>query len=362
MDKSAHIGAADSPVLDEIGVAAYQWAVRNGGLDAADPDRCADELGVRADELTAAIDTLNALHLLTPMAGSSVLLPNGPDAAIAALLGPTEDELRRAETELSRRRRNTEQVRSALSALSAVYFEARRQRNHDEAVDSLADKFAVRALLAELGANCRVELMACQPGGGRPPAALADALPRDLAMLERGVRIRSLYQHTARFHAPTQAYVEAVVEAGSEIRTLVELPGRMIVFDRQVAFLPHLRQPGGAVIVREESIVAHLCQSFEQAWANASEYRTGPLAAHESAEDIKRLITTLLGAGLKDDVIAKRAGLSVRSCRQHIAELLERLGARSRFQAGVIAARSGLLPPARPGALATETGDGVHGR
>ncbi|MGC0313402.1 hypothetical protein [Kitasatospora acidiphila] len=353
MGKSEQNGPADSPVIDESAVAAYRWAVRHGGLDAAELALGAGDLGLKTSELAASVDVLTALHLLTPVVGSSLLLPNGPDAAIAALLGPTEDELREAEAELKRRQRESERVRSSLSALSGIYFDARRQRNQDEAVDSLDDKFTVRTMLAEHGANCRSELMACQPGGARPPAALADALPRDLAMLERGIRIRTLYQHTARFHAATQAYVEAVTKAGSEIRTMAEIPGLMVIFDRQVAFLPHRQRPGGAVIVREESIVAHLCASFEQAWATASEYRTGPQAAHESAEDIKCLITTLLAAGLKDEVIAKRVGLSVRSCRQHIAELLDRMDARSRFQAGVIAARTGLL--------ATELGDGRQG-
>ncbi|MFF7634637.1 hypothetical protein ACFZB9_15980 [Kitasatospora sp. NPDC008050] len=46
-------------------------------------------------------------------------------------------------------------------------------------------------------------------------------------------------------------------------------------------------------------------------------------------------------------MIAERAGLSVRSCRRHIAELMDRLGARSRFQAGVIAVQRGLIG-ARP--------------
>ncbi|MBC3840413.1 response regulator transcription factor [Streptacidiphilus sp. 4-A2] len=60
---------------------------------------------------------------------------------------------------------------------------------------------------------------------------------------------------------------------------------------------------------------------------------------------MKSAILTLMANGLKDEVIAKRMSLSVRACRGHIAGLLEMLNARSRFQAGVIAARTGLLEP-----------------
>ncbi|MFI9273341.1 hypothetical protein ACIGXM_21860 [Kitasatospora sp. NPDC052896] len=54
--------------------------------------------------------------------------------------------------------------------------------------------------------------------------------------------------------------------------------------------------------------------------------------------------------GLKGEVIAKWMGLSVRACRGHIAGLPDMLDAHGRFQAGVIAARAGLLEPKGDGA------------
>ena len=51
-----------------------------------------------------------------------------------------------------------------------------------------------------------------------------------------------------------------------------------------------------------------------------------------------------LASGLTDDAHAARLGMSVRTCRRHIAVLFELLGAESRFQAGVLAAQRGLLP------------------
>ncbi len=50
----------------------------------------------------------------------------------------------------------------------------------------------------------------------------------------------------------------------------------------------------------------------------------------------------MLAEGAKDEVIARRLGVSLRTCRRHIAEILETLQADSRFQAGVLAERAGL--------------------
>ena len=48
-----------------------------------------------------------------------------------------------------------------------------------------------------------------------------------------------------------------------------------------------------------------------------------------------------LSAGLTDEAIAGRLGISVRTCRRHVATLFQVLGATSRFQAGVLAAQRG---------------------
>jgi DNA-binding CsgD family transcriptional regulator len=77
--------------------------------------------------------------------------------------------------------------------------------------------------------------------------------------------------------------------------------------------------------------------------------------------EIKSSILTLMANGLKDDVIAKRMGLSVRACRGHIADLMELFGARSRFQAGVIAAGLGLLEPKGAGGAGAADANGAGG-
>ncbi|MCP9963343.1 LuxR C-terminal-related transcriptional regulator [Streptomyces somaliensis] len=52
---------------------------------------------------------------------------------------------------------------------------------------------------------------------------------------------------------------------------------------------------------------------------------------------------TLLAAGAKDEAIARRLGCSERTLRRLLASLVAKLGADSRFAAGVQAVRLGLL-------------------
>lgn len=336
---------------EEVLAAVYAWVVAERRPGEADLARLPAEVGHGEPECRAALELLQERHVL--VRDGEALAAASPEVAIAALVGPRESAHRRAEMDLLAERGRTDLLRARLAALTPVYSELERA-DGSPGVDVIEDMHAVRALISNLTATCDREIMACQPGGGRPPAALADALPRDLALLRRGIVLRSLYQHTARFHVPTQDYAESVLAEGSQIRTVAEIPGQMIVVDQRIAFLPHVRHQFGAIVVREPSILAYLCSAFEQAWNLGTPYQTGPSAARMAVTEIKTSILTLMANGLKDDVIAKRMGLSVRACRGHIAELMETFGARSRFQAGVIAAGLGLLEPKGAGAAEPE--------
>jgi len=158
--------------------------------------------------------------------------------------------------------------------------------------------------------------------------------------------MRTLYQHSARSSLSTQGYVERLTEAGAEYRTAAELPDRAVVFDRSVAFLPRRADGGageGAVLVRDPDVVAYLCRVFEQHWSGAVPFRgTSEAAYKEVGPSLRRALVGLLAEGAKDEVIARRMGMSLRTCRRHIADLLEELGAESRFQGGALAERAGL--------------------
>ena len=88
-----------------------------------------------------------------------------------------------------------------------------------------------------------------------------------------------------------------------------------------------------------------LVQLFELLWAQAT-----PIVAAVDSPDDDRELAALLASGAKDDVVARHLGTSSRTLSRRIAELMDRLHVRTRFQAGVQAVRLGWLPgPETPG-------------
>jgi DNA-binding NarL/FixJ family response regulator len=61
----------------------------------------------------------------------------------------------------------------------------------------------------------------------------------------------------------------------------------------------------------------------------------------------ERAVLRMLAQGYTDEAIAKRLGVSPRTARRIAANLMERLDARSRFEAGVHAVQDGWLPSSR---------------
>jgi len=57
----------------------------------------------------------------------------------------------------------------------------------------------------------------------------------------------------------------------------------------------------------------------------------------------ERRLLTLLASGMKDEAIAHHLGWSYRTTRRRIADVLSKLRAETRFQAGLHAARRGWL-------------------
>ncbi|GAA0321606.1 hypothetical protein GCM10010302_70970 [Streptomyces polychromogenes] len=345
--------SARVPGLDGAAVLIYRWAVVHEGLTPATLAQAAAETGLSPRDCLAAVRSLTDSCLLTELpaaAGSQEPAgwhPVSPQAATAQLLSDRDTALRAQEEALREQRRRIQQERDGLAALVPVYLQARQHVFPQGTIDHLPDKLAVRSLLTDVIDSCRSEVLVSKHGGSFPPAALREALPRDLALLARGVRMRSLYQHATRFDQPTRSHAEQLIAAGAEIRTLPEVLPQMIVVDGSLALLP--ARSGGALLIREPDLLAYLLEVFERDWAHAAPFATGPQAAHDVSKTMKQSILVLLAKGLKDDSIARRLGISLRTCRRHVSELLEQLGAHSRFQAGVIAERQRLTDhPTRP--------------
>ncbi|MEU1311178.1 helix-turn-helix transcriptional regulator [Streptomyces cinnamoneus] len=317
---------ADSPGMLEREVCAagldfYRRALAQGS-GTGDPPECLVTLG-----------------LLRPVAGApGSLAPVPPDVAAAALARPVERAILDQQHALAA-------LHASLAGVTQVYRESQEQG--DGSIRLVVGKDAISAALENAVQSCREELLTAQPGGGRAAELLAEALPRDLALGERGVRQRTLYQHTVRTHGPTLAYIEQVSAAGAELRTLNEVFDRMIVCDRKIAFIPDHRheRDGAALAVEHPGIIGFLVTTFEHAWARAEPVVYEP--THQRPQlltnETRRAVLSLMVGGYTDDAIAGRLGISSRTVATHIKKTAESLGSRSRAQLAYLVARSGML-------------------
>jgi DNA-binding NarL/FixJ family response regulator len=89
--------------------------------------------------------------------------------------------------------------------------------------------------------------------------------------------------------------------------------------------------------------VSFLCAVFDHLWEGATPFAVDSQKAPTTTDDLKQSIIRLMAKGYKDEMVARRLGMSVRTCRRHIAEITEELEATSRFQAGFNVAMSGIL-------------------
>ncbi len=201
----------------------------------------------------------------------------------------------------------------------------------------------INAALDTAAVRCRTEVRTLQPGGARSEIHLAQALERSRHLGARGIRMRSLYQHTVRHSYGLYAYLDRLADVHLEIRTLEELVPRLMIFDHTVAYLPAGPDTRVALELRDLTLVAFLTAVFDHFWRQAVPL-DDPLPA--DAADIRRSIARLLVEGLVDEAIAHRLGLNIRTCRAHIAKLAVSLGGTTnRAQLGYLIGTSGILDP-----------------
>ncbi|MEU3911269.1 MULTISPECIES: LuxR C-terminal-related transcriptional regulator [Streptomyces] len=116
----------------------------------------------------------------------------------------------------------------------------------------------------------------------------------------------------------------------------------MLVVDEEVA-LVRAESGGGASVVRAAAVLVPVQALFASAWRNAALPGGGIGPASPLRTAFAAGILQQLHTGSTDEAAARELGVSVRTYRRHVAEIMEALGTKSRFQAGVRAAESGLL-------------------
>lgn len=325
----------DGDGLGESEIALYRAVLARPRATVAE---AAADLGRTEGEIDKAWTKLLEMGLLR-MERDEALIAVNPMLAEAMVLGAEE-------LELSARRASVEARRDAIRQLVPDWNTALTPAVLTSAVEVISDQAATGNVLMHYAESCQSELLSVAPG--RLPRTRVDHRTRvaNLYSLRRGIDTRALYQHAALRDRHTRAYLTELAANGAKIRFAPSVPGRSLVVDRTVALLPiPTEDPGrhGLAVVREPNVIAWIIATFEQLWAEALPLEDVITRRHDDTEldQTRAAILRLMAEGEKDEAISRRLSISVRTCRRHIADYMAQVGATSRFQAGVIAARAG---------------------
>ncbi|MGP4087361.1 LuxR C-terminal-related transcriptional regulator [Streptomyces sp. KR55] len=320
MTAGVHDHSADEPCA--AGLELYARALRQGSVPEAEaaPVACA----VRAGLLEPDLEDFRRLRPVAPVLALPRLLRNSAQRIA--------DERRREE-------------RLAEMFEQLMRIDGRCKATADPTVIRILNGFEqIDLVIGQVMAGACEELLAIQPYNRRPKATLGAALERDQALLDRGGRIRTLYQHTYR-HSPVIHSRYELLSGDVEARTLDEVTERLLVIDRTVAFIPASKDRSLAVEVRHPPLVAFFVTTFDRLWRLATPMypEAAPQPSLNGITPRQRAIAALLVEGHTDAVIADRLGMNVRTARVHIAKLAATLGSESRAQLGYLIAQSGIL-------------------
>lgn len=191
----------------------------------------------------------------------------------------------------------------------------------------------INSRLEVLVGSCTSELLTAQNRGPRSAELLAKSYSRDIGVLARGARMRTLYLPSVRNDGPTARWAQTMTEQGAEIRTSTMF-GRTIIIDRRVALVPMLapwegpgNEPPRAIFLKDEGIVRVIVAAFERDWQRAEPWDGSMTGITIPATH--RSVLECFSRGLDQTEIASELGMSKRTVAGWVAELKEITGCRT---------------------------------
>lgn len=290
--------------------------------------------GLDEAQVRLALDALERSGLVgRPADQSDRYAAAAPDAALEALLLRQEERLKRAR-------------------LYAQQLAARHRRTHagqDPAslIEVVTGRMAVLERFEQVQRSARDEIRAID----KPPYAVdsGNHNPVEAELLTRGIRYRVIYDPLglADFH-DLRADLEESAARGELARVLPALPTKLILADEKVGLIPLQANPStieSIVVVHPSALLEALGALFESLWARALPLRFQPdeQAGGDGPTPDELRLLSLLSTGVPDVVIARQLGLSYRTFQRRLHDLLVRLDAGTRFQAGARAVLAGWI-------------------
>ena len=316
---ATEFGSTQRELLETGASALYDAVVDEGRIAEDDPRIVAR--GTQREAFELLVD----LGLLILDKDHRAYLPVDPTTVQARVVAPMGQEAAHLLEESSR-------WADAFGGLGQAY---RRSLGSRHPVTEIRGIDNIRRFLVATVDDAQHEILTAQPTLGRPAGSLENASERDIRAVQRGIGMRTLYQHSARRSVAIKEYVAAVSQHGAQVRTLEEFFNRMIIIDRLMAIVPGAEGNDVAIAIHEPSLVAYLADVFERYWERARAFDDrAESTVRDVAEDVRNMTVRMLIEGHSDPASAKRVGVSTRTYAGYIASLKAEYGVQTRFQLG----------------------------
>lgn len=292
----------------------------------------AESVGVPAGLLRGPVERLTSIGFVTTLTDESELyVPVPPDLALHLVVSREELKLQRRLEELSR-------LRGSAARLSRqLVGEAKESRV--DVVHVIDGEPLVRRKMADVALLARSEVRRIEP------MPLYD----DDLETQPDVSRRVIYERAALDEPDVLDRVQRRQLLGDEVRLIPHPPARIVLADADLAFIA-LDAEGSersrGALVHPSPLLATLSTVFDLLWDRAIPLDVGARGGTEEGwriSDEDAAMLRLLAAGLKDQAIARHLGIGLRTVVRRIGNLSRTLDAETRFQAGLQAARRGLL-------------------
>ncbi len=286
--------------------------------------------------IRAALTALEAKGLVNRTPGQEPrFMPARPDVAVEILILQRKEDL--------------EKVRLGAEQLLERFLASVPRTRPIELVEVVTGREGLVQQFEQLQRSANREVLLLD----RPPYAQTEN-EGEIEVLASGVRYRVVYDRSSLESSSTNPLdtLERYTSVGEQARVLDGVPMKLAVADERVALVPlNVREAGaeGAIIIYARPLIDALRTLFEALWERAVPTRLttsdpGPdksTARALSSED--RNVLVLLAAGLTDEAIASQLDMGLRTVQRRIRRIMDLVGAHSRFQAGIQAAKRGWL-------------------
>lgn len=262
-----------------------------------------------------------------------------PDVAVARLLDLRLHELRE----------KLQQVTELRPLVASLRAELDGQRPPAVVgIEQVTELPEIRDRIDDLAFFAREEVALVNPCSALREEEIEQSKPRVLRCLRRGLSVRSVLVRKTLDHPPTVEYLRELESHGARVRLISHTASKIQMYDRRTAVVPvHPENDArGALFAQEGGLVSNILALFEWIWAESDDLGSllgEPRPEEGGPSELERMVLRAMCSGGKDEAGARDLGVSVRTYRRYVADLMQLLGAGNRPQAALLARERGWI-------------------